>query len=89
MRGRGGLGTLLRFAASLAFAICSRKAWDEFCLGEVAVGLVAAPGRVAAFALASCSLKATEELGVLRVICGVFLAAGGVATGVVAGGEMA
>jgi hypothetical protein len=61
-----------RRAASLAFAICSRSAPDEFdvFLGVSFASTVTSERR-AAFALAICSRKAAEELDTFRLVCGV------------------
>lgn len=63
-----------RLAASLAFAICSLRAFEELpVLAGVAAGAGAASGFIAALALAMWSRRAEEELATLRTVSGVFL----------------
>lgn len=92
---RGAFELLARFAACLAFAICSRSVCDEFALG----GACWEDGRLSALGVAlafeTWPRSALEELGTLLLVAGVFLTVKSlwVGEGVVAatlpGGEMA
>lgn len=64
---------LARLAASLAFAICSLKAFEELAaFGDASTGTGAMSGFFAALAFAMWSRRAAEELATLRTVSGVF-----------------
>ena len=93
---RGSLGALARLAASLAFAICSRKACDELTFGGDSSSLEATSERRAALAFANCSRSAVDEAETFLLVTGVVLlppkadrAGKGVAAVAVPGGDIA
>jgi hypothetical protein len=77
MASRGGVlvreGLTLARAASFAFAMCSRNAFEELSVfGDGCTDLSVLSACRPAFAFAICSRRAMDELDTFRLVTGVF-----------------